>query len=77
MIRWSKPDIYNATHDCTRHMTLAGKTHYNAMTHKMNYCVTTPERWLVLELYGDWDIISTEYKFEVIVNKDSDYAKYP
>ena len=31
IMRWSRPDIYNATQDCTRHMTLAGRTHYNAM----------------------------------------------
>ena len=41
----------------------------------MGYCVTTPEKGLVLKPYGDWDGISTDYKFQVTVKNDSDYAK--
>ena len=77
MMRWSRPDINIATHYSTRHITLAGKTHYNAMISIMNYCVTTPERRLVLKSYGDWDEISTNYKFQVMVKMDSNYAKCP
>ena len=75
-MRWSRPDIFNATHDCARHMTLSGRTHYNAMVLIMDYCVTAPERGLVLKPYGDWDQISLYYKFEVMV-KTADYAKCP
>ena len=42
MMRWSRLDIYNVTHNCTKHMMLAGRTHYNAMVHIMDYCVNTP-----------------------------------
>ena len=76
-MRWSRPDKYNPTHDCTRHMMLVGKTHYNAMMHTMDYCVTTPERGLVLKPFCKWDGISTDYKFEVIVKTDYEYAKCP
>ena len=40
MMRWSRLDIYNAACDCTRHMILPGRTHYNAMVCIMDYCVT-------------------------------------
>ena len=74
-MRWSRPDIYNTTHDCMRHMTLAGRTHYNAIVCIMDYCLITPERGLVLKPYGDWDGINTYYEFEVMVQTDSNYAK--
>ena len=75
MMRWSRLDIYNATCNCTRHITLARRTHYDGMVYKMDYCVTTPERGLVLKPYGEWDKFSTDYKFEVTVKTDSNYAK--
>ena len=56
---------------------LACRTHYNAMVHIMDYYVTTPKRGLVLKPCGNWDGISTDYKFEVTVKTDSHYAKYP
>ena len=77
MMRWSRPDIFNATQDCTRHIMLAGGTHYDAMVCIMDYCVTTPERGLVLKPHVNWDGISTDYKFEVTVRTDSNYAKCP
>ena len=74
-MRWSRLDIYNATHDCARCMMLAWKTHYDAMIHIMGYCVTSPVRGLVLKSIVVWDGISTDYQFEVMVKTDSDYAK--
>ena len=70
MMRWSSPDIYNMAHNCTRHMMLAGMTHYEAMVDIMDYCVTTPERGLVLKPHNDLDGISTDYEFEVTVKMD-------
>ena len=75
MIRWSRLDIYNMTCDCARHMTLAGRPHYNAMICIMDYCVTTPQRRLVLKLHGDWDGINTDYEFESMVKTDSNCTK--
>ena len=77
MMRWSRLDIYNATCNCTRCMVLAGKTHYDAMVPIMDYCVTTTQRGLVLKPHGDWDGISTDYKVEVTVKMDANYAKCP
>ena len=77
MMRWSRPDIYNATPNCTRHMMLAGRIHYNDMVHIMDYCMVPPARELVLKLHGNWDRISTDYEFEVKVKTDSNNAKCP
>ena len=57
MMRLSRPDMYNATQDCARHMMLAGRTHYSALVHIMDYCMTTPEKGLVLNPHGDWEQI--------------------
>ena len=54
---------------------LAGRTCYDVMVRIMNYCMTTPERVLVLKQHGDWDRSSIDYKFEVMVKVDSNYAK--
>ena len=67
VMRLSRPDIHNATQSCARHMMLAERTHYDAMVHIMDYCMTTPERVLVLNPHNDWNGISTDYKFEVMV----------
>ena len=77
MMRWSRSDIQNVARNCARHMMLAERTHYNAMVCMMDYCVTTPKRGYVLEPHVDWDGISTDYKFEVTVKMDSNYAKCP
>ena len=39
--------------------------------------MTTPERGLVLKLHSDWDRINIDYKFQVTVKTDSNYAKCP
>ena len=56
-MRWSRPDIYNPSCDCTGHMMLAGRMHYDPMVGIMDYCVTTPEGGLVLEPHHDWDLM--------------------
>ena len=75
MMRWSRPDMYDVTCNCARHMMLTIRTHYNAMVFIMNYCVTSPERGLVFKQHSEWDGISTDYKFEVTVKTDSDYVQ--
>ena len=77
MMRWSRLDIYNTTQDCTRYMMLADRTHNDAMVCIIDYCITTPERGLVLKTHDNWDGISTDYEFEVRVKTDSVYAKCP
>ena len=71
------PDIYNETHECTRHVKLAGRTDYVAMMCIMDCSTTTPERGLMLMPFDKWDGIDTDYKFKVTVRTDSYYAKCP
>ena len=66
VMRWSRPDTYNMTQDCTRHMMLAGRTHYNAMVCIMDYCMTTPERGLVLKPHGNWDGIDNTANLKLL-----------
>ena len=34
-MQWSRPDIYNATQDCARHMSAPNLTHMKALKHLM------------------------------------------
>ena len=70
MMRWSRLDIYNMTHDCARHIMLAGRTHYDAMVCIMDYCI-------VLKLHEDWVGISTDHEFVVMIKIHFDNAKCP
>ena len=54
MMRWSKPDIYNATRDCSRHMQVGSDEHYEAMQRTMKHCVGDPDEGLVLVPKGEW-----------------------
>ena len=71
MMRWSRLNIYNANLESAKHMTLAGRIHYDAMVCTVDYCMTSPERRLVLKLHSNWDEISKDYKFKVTVKMDS------
>ena len=75
MMRWSRLDIYSVTCNCERHMMLAGRTHRDAMICIIDYCVISPERGLFFKPYDNWDRVSTDYEFEVIVKMDSNYTK--
>ena len=76
MMRWSRPEIYNATRELAKHMTCANEGHYQAMLRVMAYCVHTPERGLLLASVFVWDG-KKGHKFKVWGKSDSDYAKCP
>jgi hypothetical protein len=49
-MRWSRPELYNATRQLSRFMTLgASGPHIKAMLRVMEYCVATEKRGLKLE----------------------------
>ena len=54
MMRWSRPDILNATRELSRHMKKAANCHMMAMYRVMRYCVATPERGLFLKPNEGW-----------------------
>ena len=44
MMRWSRPEIYNAVRDLSRHMSVVTKDHILAIHRVMAHCVSTPLR---------------------------------
>ena len=44
MMRWSRPEIWNAVREVSRRMTIANQDHYKAMLRIMKYCTLTPDR---------------------------------
>ena len=76
IMRYTRPEIYNAVRDCTRHMAEANKSHFEAMTRVLGYIAGTPKRGLLLKPFGTWNG-TREYKFKVNGRADSDYAKNP
>mmetsp|Transcript_20158 Transcript_20158/g.42535 ORF Transcript_20158/g.42535 Transcript_20158/m.42535 type:complete len:178 (+) Transcript_20158:1903-2436(+) len=75
MMRWTRPDIYNAVRDCARHMQGTTEDHYQAMLRVMDYVIATPERGLFLAPKGEWDGKNLDFEFEISGKSDSDYAK--
>jgi hypothetical protein len=75
VMRWSRPDILNATRETSRFMGGAVEAHNKALYRIMKYCVDTPERGLVLNPTGSWDGKDKTYKFQIRGKGDSDYAK--
>jgi hypothetical protein len=74
---WSRPEIYNATRELSRFMTLgAPGAHTKAMLRVMEYCVATEKRGLKLEpnkkFNGDPD-----FKLEILGRSDSYFVKDP
>ena len=67
--------MYNSVRDCARHMKIDREDHYEAMIRLMDYCVSTPERGLLLAPKGNWDGRDASYEFEISVSADSGYAK--
>ena len=77
MMRWSRPEIYNAVQELSRFMTIgASNIHMKAMERVMNYCLTTRNRVLLIEPTQEWDG-SPEFEVLILGRSDSDYAKDP
>ena len=52
LMRWSRPDILNATREVSRYMSEAIHAHFDALYRLMDYCVDTKNRGLVLKPTG-------------------------
>ena len=74
MMRWSRPDIWNAVRECSRRMTIANQIHYKAMIRIMKYCIDTPNRGWTLKPNKIWDGKDKEVEFEISGESDSNYA---
>ena len=73
MMRWSRPDIYNATRGQARHMSAPRYPHLKALEKLMRYIVATKERGLVLKPNRTWNG-DVSHKFVIHGRSDSDYA---
>jgi len=50
LMQWSRPEIYNSVMELSRFMTTGvAEAHKKALLKVMNYCVSTPERGIVLK----------------------------
>jgi hypothetical protein len=77
MMRWSRPEIYNAVRELSRFMTNgASDAHMKAMKRVMEYCVETKEQGLVLKPDVKWNG-DPEFKLVIRGISDPDFAKDP
>jgi len=77
MMRWSRPEIYNAVQELSRFMTVGAlKFHMKAMERVMSYCLTTRDRGLLIVPTQERDG-SPEFEVLILGRSDSDYSKDP
>ena len=76
MMRWSRPDVYNAVRDLSRHMKACTGIHVKAMHRVMKYCVSTPKRGWRLRPTRSWNG-KKGFLFKIRGKSDSDYATCP
>jgi len=73
MMRWSRPDILNATRELSKCMGSANKDHLKRMKQTMSYCVNTEDRGLFLKPKNKWDG-DPNYEFNVKGKADANYG---
>ena len=74
MMRWSRPEIWNAVREVSRRMSSANHDHNKAMHRILKYCADTPKRGWILEPNRKWDGKDLEFEFEVCGKSDSNFA---
>jgi hypothetical protein len=75
LMRWSRPDILNATREVSQFMSNANHAHLQAMHRILEYCVGTPERGLLLAPKGMWDGKDKDYPLIIHGKCDAEHAK--
>ena len=77
LMRWSHTDIYNSVRKLSKFMTTeAAEAHKKAMLKVMSYCISTPERGIVLKPSLKWNC-DAEFKLVILGRSDSDFSKDP
>jgi Reverse transcriptase (RNA-dependent DNA polymerase)/Zinc knuckle len=74
LVRWSRPEAWNAVRELTRFMSKASLAHLKAMYRAMKYMLGTPNRGKIFQPFGRY---VEGFKFEISGRSDSDYAKCP
>ena len=74
MMRWSRPEIWNAVRETSRRMQIASRAHLAAMLRIMKYCIMTKDDGWVLKPSRKWDGKDKSFKFNIRGKSDSNYA---
>jgi hypothetical protein len=76
MVRWSRPDVWNAARELSKSMLGASQAHMKATQRTMQYFFNTPNQGILLQPNEHCDE-SPQFEFMVSGKSDSDYAKDP
>ena len=74
MMRWSRPEIWNAVRECSKRMSKASEDHVKAVLRILKYCNDTKLRGYELKPSRKWDGKDISFKFKIKGNSDSNYA---
>jgi hypothetical protein len=74
LVRWSRPEAWNAVQELTKFMSKASLAHLKAMYRTMKYMLGTPNRGKIFQPSGRY---VEGFEFEISGRSDSDYAKCP
>ena len=74
MMRWSRPEIWNAVRECSRRMSKASEDHMKAVLRILKYCSDTKERGWELKPNRKWDGKDQSFLFKIRGKSDSNYA---
>ena len=74
LMRWSRPEIYNAVRETARRMSEPNDAHFKAMLRIMKYCVNTKDHGWTLKPSRTWDGKDREFEFRISGKADSNYA---
>jgi hypothetical protein len=74
LMRWSRPEIYNAVRETARRMNKPNDNHFKAMLRIMKYCTITKDEGWTLKPSRTWDGKDQDFKFRIRGKADSNYA---
>ena len=72
-MQWSRPEVYNATRNCSRMMSNPQQQHWKPLTHLIKYVAGTPDRGLTLAPNHIWNG-DMNFELRIMGRSDSDYA---
>lgn len=65
MVKWSRPDIWNAVRECSRRMSECDQTHMKALLRLIKYCNDTAQRGWTLKPNGKRDGLDKSFEVKV------------
>ena len=74
LMRWSRPEIWNAVIELSRRMVNSNLDHRKALLRVMKYCVDTKDRGWLLNPTRSWNGKDKSFEFRVHGKADSNYA---